>query len=63
VLRRCMTFGVQRRAVQLQYRLKAFNYALKSSKFRLEELRLRFTIMVSNGIIGPMEKGHHGYCL
>jgi len=58
-----MIFGVQRRAVQLQCLSKACNYAPRSSKFRLEERRRRFTTMELKGIIGRMEEGHHGYFL
>jgi len=58
-----MIYGVQQRAVQLQCRLKVCNYVAQSSKFRLEELQQPFTTMELNGIIGPMEEGHHGYFL
>jgi len=58
-----MIFGVLQRAAQRQCRSKVFNCAVINLKFRLEEKRRRFTIKVVNGIIGPMEEGHHGYFL
>jgi len=58
-----MIFGALRRAVQLPCLLKAFIYAAKSLKFRLEERRRRFTTTVSNDTIGPMEEVSHGYLL
>jgi hypothetical protein len=43
--------------------LKAFIYAVKNLKFRLEERRQRFMMMVWNDIVGPKEEGDHGYFL
>jgi len=58
-----MIFGAPRKVVQLRCPLKAFIYAAKSLKFRLEEPRRRFTITVSNDTIGPREEVYHGYFL